>query len=131
MTSNRRTTTTQEPLSDLDRQALELAIKIDRERSAACRQQIDDKLRAEGWLRTAQFASQRCQEISLHLAPWECWPPCAVAVDDVDEPGLTHRGIGKSAVLLKRMLRAGVSRYAPDPLAAIEAAEARRHARRQ
>jgi hypothetical protein len=118
------------PLSALDRRALERAIEIDRERSAACRAQIDDKLRSEPWLEVAQFAAHRCQEIALHLAPWECWPPAAVAVD-VDEPGFAHRGISQSAALLKRMLKAGLSRYEPDPLAAIEAVEARRDGRRQ
>ena len=115
-----------EPLSDLDRQALDLAITIDRERNKACRQQIDDKLRTEPWLRVAKFAAQRCQEIALHLQPWECWPPCAVSVDEVDAPGFEHRGVSQSAALLRRMLACGVSRWHPDPIAAIEAAKAER-----
>lgn len=118
-------TETRTRLSAVDRQALELAIEIDRARDDACRQQIDEKLASEGWLRTAKFAAHRCQEKSLHLTPWECWPPCAVNVDDVDAPGCAHQGISKSAKLLRRMLALGISRWHPDPLAAIEAAESR------
>jgi hypothetical protein len=115
-----------EPLSDLDRQALDLAITIDRERNKACRQQIDDKLRTEPWLRVAKFAAQRCQEIALHLQPWECWPPCVVSIDEVDTPGYEHRGVSQSAALLRRMLAAGLSRYEPDPINALARAEAAR-----
>jgi hypothetical protein len=49
-------TTQAEPLCDLDRQALDLAITIDRERNKACREQIDDKLRTEPWFKVAKFA---------------------------------------------------------------------------
>ena len=126
MTQTTTTATPQEPLSDLDRQALERAIEIDRKRSNACRLQIDDKLRSEPWLEVAKFAAQRCQEDALHLKPWECWPPCVVAVDDVDRRGYAHRGIGKSAALLRRMLAAGLSRYEPDVINALARVEAAR-----
>jgi len=118
-------TTAAEALSDLDRRALELAIKIDRQRNKACRLQLDDKLKTEAWIEVARFAAHRCQEISLHLAPRQCWPPSRVAVDDVDKPGYEHRGIGQSAALLRRMLAAGISRYHPDPIAALAAAPRR------
>ena len=36
---------------------------------------------------------------------------------------LEHRGIAKSAALLRRLLAAGRSRFEPDPIAALEAAE--------
>jgi hypothetical protein len=121
-----RKTATQERLSDLDRDALERAIATDRARNAACRAQIKEKLRTEPWLEVARFAARSCQSNALHLAPWECWPPCAVEIDDVDEPGYAHRGISKSAALLRRMLSLGISRWHSDPLAAIEAAEAAR-----
>src|SRR5262245_26741294 len=115
-----------ESLSDLDRQALDLAITIDRERNKACREQIDDKLRTESWLGVAKFAAQRCQEIALHLQPWECWPPCAVSVEEVDAPGYEHRGISQSAALLRRMLAAGLSKYEPDPIKALARVKAAR-----
>jgi hypothetical protein len=118
-----RTATITEPLSDLDREALERALAIDRKRDAACRQQIEERLGAEPWFEVARLAAQRCQETSLHLRPWECWPPCAVAVDDVDEPGYEHRGIRQSAELLRRMLAIGLSRFEPDPESALRRAE--------
>jgi len=119
-------TTAQKPLSDLDRDALERAIATDRARNAACRQQIDDKLRREPWLEVARLAADRCQEIAVCLPPWQCWPPCRVQPDDMDRAGYQHRGISQSAALLRRMLAAGLSRYEPDPVRALEAAEANR-----
>jgi hypothetical protein len=67
-------------------------------------------------------ASHICQTLKLNLRPWECWPPCAVAVGETDAPGLEHRGISKSAALLRKMLSLGISRWHPDPLKAIEQA---------
>jgi len=117
-------TTAAKGLSDLDREALERAIAIDRKRSKACRQQIDDKLRdGEPWLEVAQFCAHRCQEIALHLKPWECWPPCRVEPDDTDRPSYERRGIGQSAALLRRMLSLGVSKFDPDPVGAVTRAE--------
>lgn len=122
-------TTPQEPLSELDRQALERAVAIERARSEASRDQIERKLKSEPWLRVAVYCAEHCQEISLHLEPWEYLPPCAVEVNEVDAPGFEHQGVTKSAALLRRMLAAGVSRFDPDPLAAIEAAEPGRRRR--
>jgi hypothetical protein len=114
-----------EALTDADREALVLAIEIARRHSPADRQQIDGKLaRGEPWFAVAVFAAHGCQERALRLPPWQCWPPCTVEPDEVDAPGLEHRGIGSSAALLRRMLAAGVSRFHPDPVSAIERAEA-------
>lgn len=115
-----------EALTDADRQALTLAIKTARKHSPADRQQIDDRLTREPWLTVAIFAAHGCQERALRLRPWQCWPPCAVEPNEVDLRGCEHRGIGSSAALLRRMLAAGVSRWHPDPVAAIEAAETER-----
>lgn len=120
----RRTVATQQ-ISDLDRQALERAIEIERARNAACRAQINHKLKTEPWIEVAKSAARHCQDVALYLPPWQCWPPCVVEIDDVDEPGYEHRGITQSAALLRRMLAAGLSRYEPDPenaLARVEAA---------
>jgi hypothetical protein len=117
------TATTAADLSDVDREALTLAIKVVRNESAASREQIDDKLLSEPWFEVATFCAYGAQSAALALKPWECWPPCTVEPDDTDEPGLEHRSIGKSAALLRRMLACGVSRWDPDPLAAINAAK--------
>ena len=66
------------------------------------------------------FAVGRCQDRNLQLRPWEC-PPYQTKLVDVPSDSWGYRP-GEVA-LLKRMLRAGVSRFHPDPLAAIEAAE--------
>ena len=116
---------TRDRLTEADRQALTLAIEIARKQSLANREQIDDKLCTEPWIKVAKFAAHECQEKSLRLPPWQCWPPCAVEVDDVDDPGFEHRGIRSSAMLLRRMLSLDISRWHPDPIAAIEAAAAR------
>jgi len=103
------TTDTEEDIDELDREALALAMKI------ACldpmrREQIDSKLLDEPWHEVAAFASYLCQCRNLKLKPWE-EPPCAVDEDAAeDSPART---------LLRRMLAAGVSRYHPDPMAAL------------
>ena len=115
-------------LTETDRLALTLAIETARKLSPADRVQIDDKLGREPWFTVAKFAAHSCQETALRLPPWQCWPPCAVEVDDDDEPGLERRGIRNSAALLRRMSTLGISRWHPDPVAAIETAEAERAA---
>jgi hypothetical protein len=119
-------TTVEPPLSDIDWQALELAIEIGR----TLRPDLIDRYLAEKpWLDAAIDASHICQTLKLSLRPWECWPPCAVEVGEADTPGLEHRGIAKSALLLRKMLLLGISRWDPDPIAAIAAAETERDRR--
>jgi hypothetical protein len=120
----RRAKAKRDRLAILDRAALVLAIKIAREHSPADRQRIDRKLAEEPWVEVAMDAAHSCQEWALRLDPWQCWPPCAVEPGSVDTPGLEHRGISSSAKLLRQMLALDISRWHPDPLAAIEAAEA-------
>jgi len=72
----------------------------------------------------------RLQTKNLHLKPWQIRPM------DIDDPDNPDEGRGparaqldgryEAAALLKRMLAAGVSRYHPDPMAAIEEAERER-----
>jgi hypothetical protein len=112
-------------LTDNDRQALELAIEIGRTLRPDL---IDYHLAEKPWLEAAIGASHICQTSKLHLRPWECWPPCAVEVGETDAPGLEHRGISKSAALLRKMLSLRISRYHPDPLKAIERVERERAA---
>jgi hypothetical protein len=75
--------------------------------------QLDQKLKDEPWTDVAEFAAACVQSRALHLKPWET-ALCDIYDGDDDSPGKR---------LLKRMLKAGVSRYAPDPLAALEAAQ--------
>ena len=103
-----------------DRQALRLAIAHCREESPARAQQIDDFLRERDWVQVAKFAATCCQGRSLNLKPWQVCP-CDLHADDLARDH--HRGGRAALVLLERMHRCGVSRWHPDPVAAIEQAE--------
>src|SRR5436853_7916108 len=100
---------TKQPMND--REALEEAMRLLRLEPGRARQ-LEDKLADESWLAVAEFAASCVQSRTLHLKPWEL-PPADIYDDDPDSPGKR---------LLARMLAAGISRYAPDPLAALEAA---------
>jgi hypothetical protein len=94
-----------------DREALEEAMRIARLDPGRA-EQLDEKLKDETWIDVAEFAASCVQCRTLHLKPWEL-PPCDIYEDDPNTAGKR---------LLKRMLDAGISRYAPDPIAALEAA---------
>jgi hypothetical protein len=66
--------------------------------------------------RDRDFDAYGAQIDALHLEPWQD-PPCVIDLDDVDENN------EQGAALLRRMLAAGVSRYDPDPMRALERAE--------
>jgi hypothetical protein len=72
----------------------------------------------------AKFASYSAQIESLALQPWQD-PPCCARLCNLAKPFDDPRGERESADVLKRLLDAGLSRYEPDPLAAIAEAEQR------
>ena len=112
-------TTTDLPPDWLDRnnrEALTLALEQCRAASKEECRQIDSMVQERGWLEAATFASYSRQIDTLHLKPWQ-EPPCHVT--DENEP---RRGEAAAAKILRKMLKAGVSRWHPDPLAALEAA---------
>ena len=76
-------------------------------------EQLQSMLEHDSWEEVARFAAYHSQNVALNLKPWE-EPPC---VADEDDPNERDKGAQK---LLRRMLDAGVSRFDPDPLAAIE-----------
>jgi hypothetical protein len=69
------------------------------------------------WQEAAEFAAFVCQSHALNLKPWQV-PPCVV--EDLNEPRV---GEEEAAKLLRRMLRAKISRWHPDPLQALEERE--------
>ena len=79
--------------------------------------QLDAMLMDREWEEVARFAAYDCQIRALRLKPWEV-PPMDVA--DENEP---RRGEEAAARILRQMLQAGISRYAPDPMGALEATE--------
>jgi hypothetical protein len=122
------------PLSDVDREALERAIELAKAESPARRKQIDDMLAKDGWDEAARFAAYACQDGNLKLAPWQM-PPCWIR-GDLDAllaapvTGHDHRGQRQAARLLKRLYAAGLSRFEPDPEAALAQAKGKAKAKR-
>jgi hypothetical protein len=114
-----------EALTETDKAALKLAIEIDRKRDHATRRQIDDMLKERPWREVAEFAAYGCQCTALHLKPWQP-PPCWAEIGDRDNEAGPISGRRAAAELLQRMLSLGISRWHPDPVRAIEQAEAER-----
>ena len=97
-----------------DRAALTLALEKCRNEFPGRAGQIDAMLREDGWEEAATFAAYHCQNDSLNLLPWES-PPCWG--DSVHHPDPAARK------LLEQMLSLGISRWHPDPMAAIAEAK--------
>ena len=114
-------------MNEIDRDALERALVACRAVSAARAKQLDSKLHDEPWEEVAQFASSCAQGRALDLMPWQS-PPCRANLGALSEPFGDPRAAPESAELLRRLLDAGLSRFEPDPLGAIEEAEGKRRA---
>ena len=117
-------------LSPVDREALERAIEIARNSGEpGRREQIDRLMEKEGWFAAADFCCYCCQRELIR--PRLCQPTPA-DIDPADIETIIARGDDApngnftAAKLLKRMLRADLSRYEPDPVRAL--AEAKRRA---
>jgi hypothetical protein len=106
------TATTADELSDVDREALTRARAIYCKRSSG-RQQIENR----PWLAGALLAAYACQCDALRLPPWQP-PPCDVEIDANDD-GLPILGRKAAAELLRRLLANNLSRYEPNPVAAL------------
>jgi hypothetical protein len=110
-------------LHPVDRNALERAIEITKAESPGRARQIANKLKHEPWREVAEFAASCCQHRALATRPWELAP---ISVDEADPipDGDDHRRTGRAIKLLRRLLRAGLSRYEPSPLTALAKMEA-------
>jgi|GEM_PF-1692666 hypothetical protein len=99
-----------------DRDALTRALAMCRTESPGRARQIDCMLlEKQPWEQVAKFAAHVCQTKSLHLMPWQD-PPMYGNVD------LSWRD-SQAEKLLQKMLALGISKFEPDPLAAIVAAK--------
>lgn len=108
-----------------DRAALQLAINLTRRESAERRRQIDDMLRHDDWFAAATFAAYHCRVRALRLKPWETPPLYVVDPDDPNAGpcrGTVSNNWPAAARLVKQMQALGISKFHPDPIAAIEAA---------
>jgi hypothetical protein len=100
-----------------DREAGRRAIAQCRAESPRRAEQIDNMLRERPFEAVARFAASCCQDITLKLPPWGC-PP----INAGDEVTNHYGGRLEEVALRKRMRRAGVSFFEPDPLGALEQA---------
>jgi hypothetical protein len=104
-------------IDETDMKALNLAFARFYSGGKAQADQLDWMVKDQGWLKAAMFAASCCQRDALRLKPWQS-PPCWVA--DENEPRV---GEEDAARLLRRMLKAGISEFHPDPMAALEKAK--------
>jgi hypothetical protein len=94
-------------LDDIDRDALERCVEIAK-RDPIMLERIEA---ADDWIEGAKAAAYSCQCDSLRLRPWQ-EPPVVASESGIDRDP-------NAQALLRRMLAAGLSRYEPDPLAAL------------
>jgi hypothetical protein len=108
----------------VDREALDRALKIaqrDPGRAAQVQSMLKDRPRRA----VQEFCAYSCQISALSLKPWQS-PPCHID-ENADEPDNPSREPDTAArELLRQMLRAGVSRFEPDPLTALQRVNKRR-----
>src|SRR5262249_26095265 len=114
-------------LSPVDREALERALATAKAESAQERDRFDREVAERGWQWAAETAAYHCQDSALKLRPWQP-PPCWIRDVEGDlaagDDGISGRHA--AALLTQRLLRAGLSRFEPDPLGALERAESTR-----
>jgi hypothetical protein len=111
----------------VDKEAMVRAIEITlASTQPGRREQVQRKLAREPWIDVAIFCAYAAQNAALDLKPWQP-PPCQVrdlvARIQAGDDGIFGRFA--AAKLLQRLLDAGLSRYEPDPLAALERARLR------
>jgi hypothetical protein len=106
-------------LRDLDLEAMRQAIAELLKAEPTWNGTIAGMLQAQPFEQVGAFAAGVLQVRNLHLKPHEC-PP----VDTLDgAPADCYGRRGGEIPLLRKMLSLNISRYDPDPLAAIERAE--------
>jgi hypothetical protein len=111
-------------ISRVDREALERALAMDPDRDPSS-PPINRRLDPERWYEAATSAAYGCQCDALNPEPWQPVPANEyVSVTDDDSEFGPVMGRAAAAELLLRLLAAGLSRYEPDPLGALERVEA-------
>jgi hypothetical protein len=105
-----------------DREAMRRAVETLLRTEPDWRDQIAAMLQSQPWEEVGLFASICCQVRALHLKPHEC---ALAETHDVAEPSEVYSYRASEVALLRKMLALDISRYDPDPIAAIAAAEAK------
>jgi len=103
-------------LSRIDRDALERALAMACRESPEQAARYEEMLRLKPWQEVCESAAYSMQLKTLRLKPWQC-PPCDCRSDEI---GLGYGNSRGEVLLRRRMLKAGVSLYEPDPIAALE-----------
>jgi hypothetical protein len=109
-------------LSRRDRAAMKASIAW-ANRNSQWRDRVEEKLKSEGFEAAGRLASSLAQYAALRLKPWQM-PPA-----DIGDGVSSHPYAGNTPAevnLRKRMAALRISYFVPDPVAAIEAAEAAR-----
>jgi hypothetical protein len=111
----------EEELDPIEQDALERAIEMERAKGGIAQQRIEAMLATQPWAEAAEFASFSCQVDALAVQPWQPVPSQIGDADAVIAAGNDGTmGHYAAAKLLQRLLRAGLSEYEPDPIAALE-----------
>jgi hypothetical protein len=103
-------------LSLADRQALGRALAEARDRDPLKRAQLDSIRKTSGWFEAASAAACYLQMTNLKLKPFQPVPMNGDRRPVDDFPGA---GRAEAAALLQRLLAAGLSRFEPNPIAAL------------
>jgi len=120
-----------EALPDLDpadAEAFGRAIELYRGMSQENSEQVDHWLRRDGWLQAARYCVAGCQTSLVRPRLWLTLP-MYVEPEDIETiiaRGPDRRGEYQAARLLRRMLKAGLSRFEPQPIEALKARATRR-----
>jgi hypothetical protein len=112
-------------LSRRDRAAMKASIAVAK-RNSQWRDRVEEKLRTEGFEAAGRYAAACVQYAGLQLKPWQV-PPAAIG--DGVSPHPYAGNTPAEVSLRKRMAALGVSFYVPDPVAAIQEAEAAKKAK--
>jgi hypothetical protein len=107
-------------LGPVDLDALTRAMELAKRHPLVARQ-LDDLEQTYGWENAARQAAYDCQCDALKLKPWQSPPMYGDSTDGIDD--FEGAGRAHAADLLRRLLAAGLSRFEPDPLAALARAE--------
>lgn len=116
-------------IDDADRAALDLSIKLVLDGPVIDASVVRAYLKEGDWWEAASQASYNRQMDHLELDPWES-PPCWIDEDEIDDiiargPGIDCKNYN-GALLLRKMIAAGIAKYHPQPITALASAKTKR-----
>jgi hypothetical protein len=108
-----------------DRPAMQAAIEELLRLEPTWNETVAGMLETQPFEAVGAWAATICQVRNMRLKSWECPPADST---NVREPCDRYGSRPDEVELLRRLLRAGVSRYHPDPMQALAAAKAKQPA---